>query len=137
MVHGKETENAVVSPAQSAFMQIHEHLLQHEVAEAQANGGVHTTKLLVPAGQTGTLIGKGGTTVKALQEASGTQINLREAPPCAMPDDKVRDASRLASPCELLASPRELVASPSELLASPSELLASPSELLASPSESS
>eukprot|EP00959_Pyramimonas_sp_CCMP1952_P002320 48210-Pyramimonas_sp.AAC.1 len=50
-----------------------------------------TTKLLMPNGQTGTLIGKGGSTIKSIQEQSGATIRVtetNEAPPCALPDDR-------------------------------------------------
>ena len=90
MVHAKEVENSTDSPTRAAFMQIHEQLLAHEATEAAANAGVHTTRMLVAGAQASAIVGTNGNVVKAMQAQSATLINVKEAPPCAMPDDKVR-----------------------------------------------
>jgi len=97
MVSAKEEENSVESPARTALLRVHDQLM---ATEDESTNPTMTTKLLMPNGQTGSLIGKNGSTIKSIQDQSGANIRVTEppeAPPCALPDDRLVEISGVTS----------------------------------------
>eukprot|EP00238_Polyblepharides_amylifera_P012532 CAMPEP_0196584952 /NCGR_PEP_ID=MMETSP1081-20130531/49117_1 /TAXON_ID=36882 /ORGANISM="Pyramimonas amylifera, Strain CCMP720" /LENGTH=273 /DNA_ID=CAMNT_0041906345 /DNA_START=129 /DNA_END=946 /DNA_ORIENTATION=- len=93
MVSALEEENSELSAAREAMTRIHDQLIASEEALGTTT---FTTKLLMPNGQTGTLIGKGGEMIRSMQEESGATIRItevHEAPPCALPEDRMVELS--------------------------------------------
>ncbi|CAI5472666.1 unnamed protein product [Closterium sp. Yama58-4] len=68
---------------------------EDEIEASQPGEGFRAqvaTRLLVPATQAGSLIGRQGQTIKALQDSTGAHIrilSLEDVPPCALEDDRV------------------------------------------------
>ncbi|CAI5989497.1 unnamed protein product [Closterium sp. NIES-65] len=70
-------------------------VLEDEIEASQPGEGFRgqvAIRLLVPATQAGSLIGRQGQTIKALQDSTGAHIrilSLEDVPPCALEDDRV------------------------------------------------
>lgn len=96
MVSAKEEKDASIPPAVDGLLRVHKHMvdgLDNNSAHAPPSvGGLISTKLLVPASRTGTLIGKQGAVVKSIQEASNVIISVHapeDLSVFALQDDKV------------------------------------------------
>eukprot|EP01018_Ginkgo_biloba_P035766 Gb_12790 [translate_table: standard] len=82
MVSAKEEPEAAVSPAMDGILKVHKRIIegidvQGELGRAQQGGGGTTsTRLLVAATQAGSLIGRQGATIKAIQESSGAIVRV-------------------------------------------------------------
>lgn len=80
MVSAKEEKDASIPPAVDGLLRVHKRMvdgLDNNSAHASPSvGGLISTKLLVPASRTGTLIGKQGAVVKSIQEASNVIISV-------------------------------------------------------------
>lgn len=78
MVSAKEEPDVSLPPAIDGFLRVHKRLidgLENEYAPP-GMGGKASTRLLLPAPQAGSLIGKQGTTVKSVQEASNCIVRV-------------------------------------------------------------
>eukprot|EP00270_Netrium_digitus_P009979 TRINITY_DN306_c0_g5_i1.p1 TRINITY_DN306_c0_g5~~TRINITY_DN306_c0_g5_i1.p1 ORF type:complete len:479 (+),score=128.53 TRINITY_DN306_c0_g5_i1:85-1437(+) len=116
MVSGKEVPDADIPPAVEAFLRVHKRLVdgstgaesgswetldnaavfqqqQQQQQQGRAGGGAHmSTRLLVAATQAGSLIGRQGLTIRAMQDDSGAHIRIlptEQLPLCALEDDRV------------------------------------------------
>lgn len=80
MVSAKEEPDAPLPPAIDGLLRVHKRIvdgLEGDSAQAAvAPGGKVSTKLLVPATQAGSLIGKQGATVKSIQETSSCIVRV-------------------------------------------------------------
>ncbi|ESQ49625.1 hypothetical protein EUTSA_v10020380mg [Eutrema salsugineum] len=94
MVSGKEEPESSLPPSMDGLLRVHMRIvdgLDGEVSQAPPPTKV-STRLLVPASQAGSLIGKQGGTVKAIQEASGCIVRVlgsEDLPVFALQDDRV------------------------------------------------
>lgn len=78
MVSGKEEPESSLPPSMDGLLRVHMRIvdgLDGEASQAPPPSKV-STRLLVPASQAGSLIGKQGATVKAIQEASGCIVRV-------------------------------------------------------------
>lgn len=93
MVSAKEEPDAPLPPAVDGLLRVHKRVvdgLENDSSHPPSGlGGKVSTRLLVPAAQAGSLIGKQGTTVKSIQEESncvvrvlGAGFSLRNAITC-------------------------------------------------------
>ncbi|CAI5525688.1 unnamed protein product [Closterium sp. Naga37s-1] len=99
LVSGREDPDLELPPAVVAMMRVHRRIVEgvsEDDIEASQPGegfrGQVATRLLVPATQAGSLIGRQGQTIKALQDSTGAHIrilSLEDVPPCALEDDRV------------------------------------------------
>ncbi|GJP81173.1 hypothetical protein CLOP_g11340 [Closterium sp. NIES-67] len=99
LVSGREDPDTELPPAVVAMLRVHRRIVEgvsEDEIEASQPGeafrGQVATRLLVPATQAGSLIGRQGQTIKALQDSTGAHIrilSLEEIPPCALEDDRV------------------------------------------------
>lgn len=95
MVSAKEEPDASLPPAMSGLLRVHRRIvdgLDEDSSEAAPAGGKVSTRLLVPATQAGSLIGKQGATVKSIQETSNCTVRVLgqdELPAFALQDDRV------------------------------------------------
>ncbi|KAL8166433.1 hypothetical protein V2J09_007932 [Rumex salicifolius] len=96
MVSAKEEPDASLPPAIDGLLRVHKRIvdgLDSDSAQAAAAPGAKvSTKLLVPATQAGSLIGKQGATVKTIQEASSCIVRVlgaEDLPVFALQDDRV------------------------------------------------
>ncbi|KAL5712273.1 hypothetical protein ACHQM5_014463 [Ranunculus cassubicifolius] len=93
MVSAKEELSSPLPPAIEGLLRVHERTLDGlDVDVAQAPGFTVSTRLLLVSTQAGNLIGKQGSTIKSIQEASKTIVKVlgrEELPIFALPDDKV------------------------------------------------
>ncbi|CAH9113991.1 unnamed protein product [Cuscuta europaea] len=96
MVSAKEEPDVSPPPAVEGLLRVHKRVV--DGLETDSSHSPHTvngkvsTKLLVPAAQAGSLIGKQGTTVKSIQEASNCIVRVlgaEDLPVFALPDDRV------------------------------------------------
>jgi len=79
MVSAKEEPDAPLPPAMDGLLRVHRRIvdgLDGDASQATTAGGKVSTKLLVPATQAGSLIGKQGSTVKAIQETSSCIVRV-------------------------------------------------------------
>ncbi|KQJ85976.1 flowering locus K homology domain [Brachypodium distachyon] len=94
MISAKDEPDALVSPAVDGLLRVHKRItdgLDSETDQPQRGAGpVGPTRLLVPASQAGSLIGKQGATIKSIQDASKCALRILEnVPPVALNDDRV------------------------------------------------
>ncbi|ONK76485.1 uncharacterized protein A4U43_C03F28570 [Asparagus officinalis] len=93
MISAKEEPDRMISPAMDGLLRIHKRVidgLDGEAGAPQTGGNPAVTRLLAGATQTGTLIGKHGSTIKSIQEASNCIVRvIDDVPPFALPEDKV------------------------------------------------
>ncbi|CAH8361597.1 unnamed protein product [Eruca vesicaria subsp. sativa] len=94
MVSGKEEPESSLPPSMDGLLRVHMRIvdgLDGEASQAPPPTKV-STRLLVPASQAGSLIGKQGATVKAIQEAAGCIVRVlgsEDLPVFALQDDRV------------------------------------------------
>ncbi|KFK37875.1 hypothetical protein AALP_AA3G040700 [Arabis alpina] len=113
MVSGKEEPESSLPPSMDGLLRVHMRIvdgLDGEASQAPPPSKV-STRLLVPASQAGSLIGKQGGTVKAIQEASGCIVRVlgaEDLPVFALQDDRVvevvGDPTSVHKALELIAS---------------------------------
>ncbi|KAM0857326.1 hypothetical protein ACQ4PT_048520 [Festuca glaucescens] len=94
MISAKDEPDALVPPAVDGLLRVHNRItdgLDGESEQPQRGAGpVGPTRLLVPASQAGSLIGKQGATIKSIQDASKCALRILEnVPPVALNDDRV------------------------------------------------
>ncbi|XP_047340864.1 flowering locus K homology domain-like isoform X2 [Impatiens glandulifera] len=113
MVSAKEEPHVSLPPAIDGLLRVHMRIvdgLDDDSSHALPAVGVKvSTRLLVPAAQAGSLIGKQGTTVKSIQEASSCIVRvLDDLPIFALQDDRivevVGEPSGVHKAIELIAS---------------------------------
>ena len=80
MISAKDEPDAVLSPAVDGLLRVHKRITDGLDAETdQPQRGTVTagpTRLLVPASQAGSLIGKQGGTIKSIQDASKCALRI-------------------------------------------------------------
>lgn len=80
MVSAKDEPGSALPPAVDGLLRAHKRLIdgsESDVSHAPSGAAVKiSTKLLVPASQAGSLIGKQGGTVKSIQEASNCIVRV-------------------------------------------------------------
>ncbi|KAL1211621.1 Flowering locus K homology domain [Cardamine amara subsp. amara] len=113
MVSGKEEPESSLPPSMDGLLRVHMRIvdgLDGEASQAPPPSKV-STRLLVPASQAGSLIGKQGGTVKAIQEASSCIVRVlgsEDLPVFALQDDRVvevvGDPTSVHKALELIAS---------------------------------
>ncbi|XP_031112448.1 flowering locus K homology domain-like [Ipomoea triloba] len=95
MISAKEEPDLSISPAMDGLLRVHERVNDIDSDSAAApSGNARTvcTRLLVAATQAGSLIGKQGTTIKSIQDASQCTIRVlgeEHLPIFALPEDSV------------------------------------------------
>lgn len=99
MVSAKEEPEASISPAMDGILKVHKRIIEGgpdgigELGRAQQGGsGMISTRLLVAGTQAGSLIGRQGATIKAIQEGSGAIVRVlgpEDLPFCALADDRL------------------------------------------------
>ncbi|KAK4379105.1 hypothetical protein RND71_000967 [Anisodus tanguticus] len=96
MVSAKEEPDASLPPAIDGLLRVHRRVLDGLESDSShppsTVAGKVSTKLLVPAAQAGNLIGKQGTTVKSIQEASSCIVRVlgsEDLPVFALQDDRI------------------------------------------------
>ncbi|KAF7817816.1 flowering locus K homology domain [Senna tora] len=115
MVSAKEEPDSSLPPAVDGLLRVHKRLidgLETESSHAPLGvGGKISTRLLVPASQAGSLIGKQGGTVKSIQEESNCIVRVlgaEDLPLFALQDDRVvevvGDPAGVLKAVELIAS---------------------------------
>ncbi|CAN8269683.1 unnamed protein product [Cochlearia groenlandica] len=113
MVSGKEEPESSLPPSMDGLLRVHMRIvdgLDGEASQAPPPTKV-STRLLVPASQAGSLIGKQGGTVKIIQEESGCIVRVlgsEDLPVFALQDDRVvevvGDPASVHKGIELIAS---------------------------------
>lgn len=80
MVSAKEEPDSSLPPAMDGLLRIHKRLIDGSENDSSHGpsgfGGKVSTRLLVPASQAGSLIGKNGATVKSIQEGSNCIVRV-------------------------------------------------------------
>ncbi|XVF42220.1 hypothetical protein PTKIN_Ptkin01aG0343000 [Pterospermum kingtungense] len=115
MVSAKEEPDSSLPPAMDGLLRVHKRIvdgLEGDSSHApKAVGTKVSTKLLVPASQAGSLIGKQGTTVKSIQESSNCIVRVlgaEDLPVFSLQDDRVvevvGEAAGVHKAVELIAS---------------------------------
>ncbi|KAI4301942.1 hypothetical protein L6164_035173 [Bauhinia variegata] len=115
MVSAKEEPESSTPPAMDGLLRVHKRIidgLESDSSNAPSGvGGKVSTRLLVPASQAGSLIGKQGGTVKSIQEASNCIVRVlgaEDLPIFALQDDRVvevvGDPAGVHKAIELIAS---------------------------------
>ena len=115
MVSGKDEPDSSLPPAVDGLLRVHKRLLdglENDFSHASSGvAGKVSTKILVPASQAGSLIGKQGGTVKSIQEASNCIVRVlgaEDLPVFALQDDRVvevlGDPTGVHKAIELIAS---------------------------------
>ncbi|KAL2936909.1 Flowering locus K homology domain [Bienertia sinuspersici] len=97
MVSAKDVPDSSLPPAMDGLLRVHRRIvdgLDGDSSQPQAApaGGKVSTRLLVPATQAGSLIGKQGATVKSIQEAANCIVRVlgqEDLPVFALQDDRV------------------------------------------------
>ncbi|KAM5561632.1 flowering locus K [Rosa sericea] len=96
MVSGKEEPDSSLPPAIDGLLRVHARIVDGLDADSSqappGMGGKVSTRMLVPASQAGSLIGKQGGTVKSIQEASNCIVRVlgsEDLPVFALSDDRV------------------------------------------------
>eukprot|EP00245_Coleochaete_scutata_P000527 TRINITY_DN1062_c0_g2_i1.p1 TRINITY_DN1062_c0_g2~~TRINITY_DN1062_c0_g2_i1.p1 ORF type:complete len:539 (+),score=94.40 TRINITY_DN1062_c0_g2_i1:109-1725(+) len=102
MVSAREDFESPVNAAMEGFLQIHRRVAQITLetdgqpdlgpGSTQELKGNLTSKMLVPASQAGSLIGRQGANIRAIQEESSANIRVlspEELPLCALVEDRV------------------------------------------------
>lgn len=115
MVSAKEEPDAPLPPAMDGLLKVHKRIidgLEGDSSQAPpAAGGKVSTRMLLPATQAGSLIGKQGSVVKSIQENSNCVVRVlgpEALPVFALPEDRVveavGDAADVHKAIELIAS---------------------------------
>ncbi|XVF31083.1 hypothetical protein REPUB_Repub16aG0115000 [Reevesia pubescens] len=115
MVSAKEEPGSSLPPAMDGLLRVHKRIvdgLEGDSSHAPTAVGTKvSTRLLVPASQAGSLIGKQGTTVKSIQESSNCIVRVlgaEDLPVFALQDDRVvevvGEAAGVHKAVELIAS---------------------------------
>ncbi|PIN01297.1 PolyC-binding proteins alphaCP-1 [Handroanthus impetiginosus] len=96
MVSAKEEPDAPLPPAIDGLLKVHKRVvdgLENDASHPPTGmGGKVSTRLLVPAAQAGSLIGRQGTTVKSIQEESNCIVRVlgpEDLPVFALQDDRI------------------------------------------------
>ncbi|GAB4855380.1 hypothetical protein Ancab_024002 [Ancistrocladus abbreviatus] len=96
MVSAKEEPEASLPPSMDGLLRVHRRIvdgLEGDSSHASPNAvGKVSTRMLVPATQAGSLIGKQGATVKSIQETSNCIVRVlgqEDLPVFALQDDRV------------------------------------------------
>ncbi|KAA8537052.1 hypothetical protein F0562_029530 [Nyssa sinensis] len=95
MVSAKEEPDASLPPAVDGLLRVHKRIvdgLEGDSSHAPPVGSKVSSRLLVPAAQAGSLIGKQGATVKSIQEASNCIVRVLgtdDLPIFALQDDRI------------------------------------------------
>ncbi|KAF6144523.1 hypothetical protein GIB67_023969 [Kingdonia uniflora] len=96
LISAKEEPDASIPPAIDGLLRVHKRTVDSLDADLSnappTSGGTITTRLLVPASQAGSLIGKQGSTIKTIQEASNCMIRVLgsdDLPVFALRDDRI------------------------------------------------
>ncbi|KAK4755498.1 hypothetical protein SAY87_009255 [Trapa incisa] len=95
MVSAKEEPDSPLPPAMDGLLRVHKRLIDGSEGEGnplRGTSGKISTRLLVAATQAGSLIGKQGATVKAIQEESNCIVRVlgsEDLPVFALQDDRV------------------------------------------------
>lgn len=78
MISAKEELDASISPAMDGLLKVHKHTIDGLDKESgiAPPGKAVFTRLLVPATQAGSLIGKHGATINSIQEASNCIVRI-------------------------------------------------------------
>lgn len=80
MVSAKEEPDSSLPPAMDGLLRVHKRIIDGLEGDSSSappsNGAKVSTRLLVPASQAGSLIGKQGGTVKSIQEASACIVRV-------------------------------------------------------------
>ncbi|GLT80874.1 hypothetical protein SLA2020_522850 [Shorea laevis] len=115
MVSAKEEPDSHLPPAVDGLLRVHKRIVDGLEGDSShpspASGTKVSTRLLVPASQAGSLIGKQGATVKSIQESSSCIVRVlgqEDLPAFALQDDRVvevvGDAAGVHKAVELIAS---------------------------------
>ncbi|WCJ39951.1 RNA-binding KH domain-containing protein [Euphorbia peplus] len=115
MVSGKEEPDSSLPPAMDGLLRVHRRVVDGLDGDPShvpsGTGNKVSTRLLVPASQAGSLIGKQGGTVKSIQEASSCVVRVlgsEDLPVFALQDDRVvevlGDAAGVHKAVELIGS---------------------------------
>ncbi|KAJ9172047.1 hypothetical protein P3X46_015337 [Hevea brasiliensis] len=91
MVSAKEEPNVSISPAMDGLLRVHKQILGSDDSASPATSDIKA-RLLVAGAQAASLIGKQGSTIKSIQDASGCTIRILGAerlPPFALKDDNI------------------------------------------------
>ncbi|XP_058000455.1 flowering locus K homology domain isoform X3 [Hevea brasiliensis] len=115
MVSAKEEPDSSLPPAMDGLLRVHKRIvdgLEGDSSHVPSGTGIKvSTRMLVPASQAGSLIGKQGGTVKSIQEASGCIVRVlgaEDLPVFALQDDRVvevlGDPAGVHKAVELIAS---------------------------------
>ncbi|CAK7341013.1 unnamed protein product [Dovyalis caffra] len=115
MVSAKEEPDSSLPPAMDGLLRVHKRIIDGLEGDsshaAPSSGAKVSTRLLVPASQAGSLIGKQGGTVKSIQEASACIVRVlgaEDLPVFALQDDRVvevlGEAAGVHKAVELIAS---------------------------------
>ncbi|KAJ6883814.1 flowering locus K [Populus alba x Populus x berolinensis] len=115
MVSAKEEPDSSLPPAMDGLLRVHKRIIDGLDSDSSntppASGAKVSTRLLVPASQAGSLIGKQGGTVKSIQEASTCIVRVlgaEDLPVFALQDDRVvevlGEAAGVHKAVELIAS---------------------------------
>jgi len=92
MISAKDEPDAELPPAVDGLLRVHKRIADGLDVETDQPQRVTAgpTRLLVPASQAGSLIGKQGGTIKSIQDASKCALRIVEnVPPVALNDDRV------------------------------------------------
>ncbi|KAL9272761.1 Flowering locus K homology domain-like protein [Drosera capensis] len=99
MVSAKEEPDSPLPPAMDGLLKVHKRIidgLEGDSSQAPpAAGGKVSTRMLLPATQAGSLIGKQGSVVKSIQENSNCVVRVlgpEALPVFALPEDRVVEA---------------------------------------------
>ena len=78
MISAREELDLPLSPAMDGLLKVHRRVVDGLEPEGETRSftGVASTKLLVPVTQAGHLIGRQGTTIKSIQDASGAFVRV-------------------------------------------------------------
>ncbi|CAI0433951.1 unnamed protein product [Linum tenue] len=115
MVSGREEPDSSLPPAMDGLLRVHKRIidgLEGDASNTQSGTPPRvSTRLLVPASQAGSLIGKQGATVKSIQETSGAVVRVLgsdDLPVFSLQDDRavevLGDAACVHKALELIAS---------------------------------
>ncbi|KAF0922233.1 hypothetical protein E2562_029124 [Oryza meyeriana var. granulata] len=87
MISAKDEPDTPISPAMDGLLRVHKRIAEGSDGDS---GNVGPTRLLVPASQAGSLIGKQGATIKLIQDSSKSVVRILETLPLvALNDDRV------------------------------------------------
>jgi poly(rC)-binding protein 3/4 len=80
MISAKDEPEAPISPAMDGLLRVHKRITESSDGESgqpqRSAANVGPTRLLVPASQAGSLIGKQGATIKSIQDSSKCVVRI-------------------------------------------------------------